>query len=204
MTASLAPKYAVIDNFIAAPLHADLLAFALARPSRFKPTGVQQAGANLIQPKMRQSLRCADQLGPHAPAFSALIHARLGELCAAAGIVPFAVAETELELAAHGDGGFYKVHYDTFTHQGRADGKSDRTLSAVYYFFRQPKGFSGGDLQLHRFGGGLAARIEPCDNRLISFASIAPHEVLPIACPSGKFEDYRFSVNCWLHRPRNQ
>jgi Rps23 Pro-64 3,4-dihydroxylase Tpa1-like proline 4-hydroxylase len=26
------------------------------------------------------------------------------------------------------------------------------------------------------------------------------HEVRPVACPSGRFEDHRFAVNCWLCR----
>lgn len=195
-----APKYAIIDHFLPDCLHAALLAYALANPAKFKPTSVRRAEAGVIDPGVRQSLRCADKLGPHEAAFSAQIHARLPDLCAAIGIAPVDVTETELELAAHGDGGFYKVHFDTFTQEARAAARTDRVVSAVYYFHRQPKGFSGGDLQLHRFGGGLADRVEPRDNRLLAFASIAPHEVLPIACPSGEFADYRFAINCWLHR----
>ncbi len=202
MTPSPAPKYALIDSFLPETVHANLLAFALASQDRFTPTSVRKADVKIIDHSVRQSLRCADKLGPYEADFTAAVQSRLPQLCAAAGIAPFHVAATELELAAHGDGGFYKVHYDTFTHEARADGQSDRVLSAVYYFHREPAGFSGGELQLHRFGGGAAARIAPRNNRLLVFPSIAPHEVLPIACASGEFADYRFSVNCWLHRAR--
>jgi len=204
MNAGPAPHTLVIDAFLPDSLHGRLLAFALARKAAFKPTSVRTGRHDVIDHAVRQSLRCHDGLGPFKEAFSAAVHARLPELCDGLGIAPFVIAKTELELAAHGDGGFYKVHFDTFTQDARLAADTDRAVSAVYYFYRQPKGFSGGELQLHRFGGGLAEKLEPRDNRLVSFASIAPHEVLPIACPSGQLEDYRFAVNCWLHRARGQ
>jgi Rps23 Pro-64 3,4-dihydroxylase Tpa1-like proline 4-hydroxylase len=41
------------------------------------------------------------------------------------------------------------------------------------------------------------ADIEPGQNRLVAFPSWAPHEVMPISCPSRRFIDSRFAVNCW-------
>ena len=61
-------------------------------------------------------------------------------------------------------------------------------VSGVYHFHREPKALSGGGLRLHRFGATLKA----------------PHEVRPVACPSMAFADSRFSVNCWIYRPRDQ
>jgi len=202
MSPGPAPRTLQIDGFLPQALHDELLAFALASEDQFKPTSVRRGDGGVVDHAVRQSLRCKTGLGPFAEPFTKAVHARLPELCEALGVAPFAVASTELELAAHGDGGFYKVHLDTFTQDARLAADSDRAISAVYYFYRQPQGFSGGELQMYRFGGGLAERIEPRDNRLACFASIAPHEVLPIACPNGRFEDYRFAVNCWLHRPR--
>ena len=204
MPPSPAPRSLVIDAFLPDELHGRLLAFALASRAAFKPTSIRRGEQGVVDQGVRQSLRCAGGLGPLEEDFSAAVHAHLPELCEALGVAPFVLAKTELELAAHGDGGFYKVHFDTFTQDARLASDTDRAISAVYYFYRQPKAFSGGELQLHRFGGGLADRLDPCDNRLVSFAAIAPHEVLPIACPSGQFEDYRFTVNCWLHRARGQ
>ncbi|MFM5916878.1 MAG: 2OG-Fe(II) oxygenase [Novosphingobium sp.] len=203
MTASPAPKCLIIDPFLGDDLHDALLAFALGEQDAFKPTTIRRGKDGVEDQAVRQSLRRQGGLGPFEGPFTAAVHARLPELCRALGVSPFEIAKTELELAAHGDGGFYKVHLDTFTQDARLAADTDRAISAVYYFHRQPKGFVGGDLQMHRFGGGLAERIEPADNRLAAFASIAPHEVLPIKCPSGRFEDYRFAVNCWLHRSRD-
>jgi Rps23 Pro-64 3,4-dihydroxylase Tpa1-like proline 4-hydroxylase len=74
-----------------------------------------------------------------------------------------------------------------------------RTVSGVYYFYRQPKAFDGGELRLYAFGEEAFVDIEPSENAFVAFPSFAAHEVLPVTCPSGAFEDSRFSVNCWLH-----
>ena len=85
---------------------------------------------------------------------------------------------------------------------GDPSGTQDRLLSAVYYFHREPKGFSGGQLRLHRFGSngepGDYVDIEPERNSLVVFPSWTTHEVRTVHCPTGQFADYRFAVNCWL------
>jgi Rps23 Pro-64 3,4-dihydroxylase Tpa1-like proline 4-hydroxylase len=35
-----------------------------------------------------------------------------------------------------------------------------------------------------------------------SFPSWAPHEVMPISCPSKRFTDSRFAINYWVYRAR--
>ena len=112
------------------------------------------------------------------------------------------MARCETEVVAHGDGGFYRPHLDTFTQADRDSSGTDRALTLVWYFNRVPQAWSGGELQLYRFGGGLADSIAPRHNMLVAFPSIVLHEVRPVAVPSGRFEDCRFAVNCWLHRTR--
>lgn len=91
---------------------------------------------------------------------------------------------------------------------GASNGQ-DRVLSAVYYFYREPKGFSGGALRLYRFGARPAEAngdpsnwvdVEPHRNSLVAFPSFALHEVLNVDCPSGSFENFRFALNCWFCR----
>jgi len=108
-----------------------------------------------------------------------------------------------LELVAQGDGGFFAKHGDTYRSDPRARG--DRMISAVFYFHRAPKAFSGGQLRLHGLSastGEVARDIEPLQGRLVVFPSWWPHEVLRVSCESGAFEDSRFSLNCWIHRAR--
>jgi SM-20-related protein len=120
----------------------------------------------------------------------------------------------ELELAAHGHGAHYLPHLDIAVGEDRlplgAWEGEDRALSAVYYFHREPKGFSGGELRLYRFGSmwncdesdaDSYVDLQPHNNSLVVFQSWAMHEVRRVSCPSGDFKDYRFALNCWYCRP---
>lgn len=104
-----------------------------------------------------------------------------------------------MELAAHGDGDFYRRHIDTFI-RGEVTG-TDRVLTAVYYFHARPKAFTGGELRLHSFrspdDGGSWVDIEPAHDSLLLFPAWAPHEVRPVSCPGGDFAQSRFAINCW-------
>jgi SM-20-related protein len=78
-----------------------------------------------------------------------------------------------------------------------------RVVSAVYYFHRLPKSFSGGALRVYPLAGreksNTFVEIEPVNDTLVFFPWWFPHEVLPVVCPSGQFEDSRFAVNCWVY-----
>jgi Rps23 Pro-64 3,4-dihydroxylase Tpa1-like proline 4-hydroxylase len=41
--------------------------------------------------------------------------------------------------------------------------------------------------------------VEPLHNSLVVFPAWLPHEVLKVSCPSGRFADSRFAINCWFH-----
>jgi len=110
----------------------------------------------------------------------------------------------EIELVAHGDGGFYHRHIDTFTGSGRSR-SGDRVVSCVYYFHSRPKQFAGGELRLYPLPTRVAPAPEPIDvapehDTLVAFSSWMPHEVMPTVCPTKQFKDYRFSINCWVYQ----
>ena len=191
-------------DFVAADECAALLDWALANKARFMP-GVLRKG--VVQPEVRRS-RVLRDLGELRP----LLKQRLLDQCARLvddlSMAPFVAGHVELELAAHNDGDSFVLHTDTYTGDDRPE-RGDRMVSGVYYFHREPKAFSGGSLRLHRFGATLEAPrdfldVEPEQNSLVVFPSWAPHEVRPVACPSKSFADSRFSVNCWIYRPRGQ
>lgn len=152
------------------------------------------------------------KLGPMRPLLEARLRAMLPDILAAAGSKPFEPDSIELEAAAHGDGAFFSRHSDIPLGAGRSplggdgSGPQDRLVSAVLYYHREPKGFSGGALRLYRFGAGEAAgeedyvEVEPLGNSLVVFPSWALHEVRPVSCPSGRFEDHRFAINAWFCR----
>ncbi len=115
-------------------------------------------------------------------------------------LVPLELAESQ--LTASNDGHYFKQHQDSGTEITTAP----RVLSTVYYFHREPKGYAGGELRLYDrleqsgqcWPADHFVEVEPRSNRLVVFASENYHELSPIRCPSGKFEDSRFAVTSWL------
>ena len=196
----LAP-YRVIPDFLGADLVAELLAFARDHEAAFAPTGVGGGAGRVTDPQIRRS-RGLRALGRFRPLLKARLRERAPALIAALRMSPFEVSRIELELVAHGDGAFYKRHIDTATSSG---GEHMRVLSAVYYFHRQPKPFTGGALRLHAIGDDARfVDIEPLCDGLLIFPAWAPHEVMPVSVPSGRFADSRFAINCWLKQRRPQ
>jgi SM-20-related protein len=192
-----APPCHVIDDFLDDALHGRLLEWVLANERRFAPAPVYRSGEQGVARNNRSNLRLRD-FGPADGALRAALLEALPGISAALGSTAPERPHLELELTAYGDGDFYHAHVDTIAqHQGRGAGPT-RTISAVYYFHRQPKAFDGGALRLLPWEGEVGTRdIAPADNRLAAFLSWSRHEVLPVRCPSGAFADSRFAINCW-------
>ncbi len=196
------PAHRVIHAFLPQDMVEGLIEHARANQSRFEPTGVAN-GVNLVF-RISSATRF---LGGFRPLLGQRILDIVPRLTAELQMKQFAPHRIELELVAHNDGAFYTRHIDTLTLQAGAG--FTRALSGVYYFHRAPKAFTGGALRLYpvsRYAVGRSADIQPEHNTLLLFPSVAPHEVLPVQCPSGEFMDSRFAINCWVHtlRPHGQ
>lgn len=193
-------------DFLDAAEQEALLEWAIANAGRFKPAGLDNLG---VDRKHRIAERLTD-LGPHRPMIERRLKENLPDILRRTGSKPFEIEYFELEIAAHGDGAFFALHNDMPVGPGRKPlggdgrGKQDRLVSAVYYFHRAPKRFSGGTLRLYRIGDregtGDYVEFEPERNSLVVFPSWVRHEVRPVSCPGCGFEDYRFAVNAWLCR----
>lgn len=198
------PSFHRYADFLDPPQEAALLEWTLAQQERFSPSKVSD---KVYDPARRTSVRIRD-LGPTKRWFEEEIHDFAPNFFRDTGTKPFEIEYLELEIAAHGDGAHFATHTDIpigpgrMTLGGGSSDQQDRLLSAVYYFHHEPKGFSGGQLRLHRFGSngdpGDYVDVEPERNSLVVFPSWTSHEVRVVQCPSGKFEDHRFAVNCWL------
>ncbi len=198
---TIMPPYLVLRDFLPEETAAALLDFALAHEADFKPTKTGRGEAGGVRPEIRVSTGLRD-LGPFKPILKDRLHALVPELVGRLRATPVDDPKFELELVAHNDGAFYKHHIDT---QTASDRQYVRVLSGVYYFHAAPKAFSGGALRLYAIGdteNKTFVDIEPAHNTLLVFPSWAPHEVMPISCPSGRFADSRFAINCWMHRKR--
>jgi Rps23 Pro-64 3,4-dihydroxylase Tpa1-like proline 4-hydroxylase len=184
--------------------HRALLEWTVASRERFEPA---RLGGQIVDPERRIAERLND-LGPHRPVLERRLKQALPDIFRRTGTRPFEIEYFELEVAAHGDGAFFAHHSDIPLGPGRRPlggdkkGTHDRLISAVYYFHREPKLFSGGRLRLYRLGDHKAAgdfvEFEPEQNSLVVFPSWARHEVRRVSCPDCSFEDYRFAVNAWL------
>jgi SM-20-related protein len=191
------PPCHVADDFLRQPLHDGLLDWTLANQARFTPAPVYRAAGQEVASDTRSNLRLRD-LGPLEEELTAALLAALPDIARGLGCAMPDRPSLELELSAYGDGDFYHAHLDTVAGARAAAAGPARTISAVYYFHRQPKGFDGGALRLLPWEGEAGARdIAPDDNRLAAFLSWSRHEVLPVRCPSGDFADSRFAINCW-------
>ena len=188
-------------DFLPVEEHRAILDWALANQASFAPSRV---GSGKLRSDFRSS---ATAMAPHYPwkdRFRQRVRDAVPELARELGVAGFEVADIQLSLIAYNDGDFYREHVDTESSRDRADIErvGDRVLSAVYYFHREPRAYSGGALRLHAFNPAseLFEDVAPEQNSLTAFASFARHEVRPVICPSRRFEDSRFAINCWVRR----
>ena len=114
---------------------------------------------------------------------------------------PVSRTEVEMTVTNHLDGGFHKAHRDD------GYGAPKRVMTCVFYFFREPKGFEGGELLLHDETAGrrrtdpLAfTRFAPVVNSAVFFPASGLHEVLPITTSAADPLNSRLTVNMFFHR----
>jgi SM-20-related protein len=116
---------------------------------------------------------------------------------------PFPISRFETQTTASNHGDFFHCHVDN-----GAEAVAAREITFVYFFHREPKQFSGGELRIYdsrRENDNYVPTanyrtIVPEQNQLVLFASGLSHEITPVDCPSGQFADSRFTVNGWVHK----
>ncbi|TRX01762.1 2OG-Fe(II) oxygenase [Candidatus Methylobacter oryzae] len=197
--------YHVVPNFLGNDWVERLLAYAVEHQSSFVASGLGYRANARLDPSVRISSTLRN-FGALRAELESLFRAAMPQAVSELRLSPFELSTCEIELVAHGDGAFFKRHIDTITQADDPDIKNHRVLTGVYYFHSVPKCFSGGQLRMHALvpqeqGGGFID-IEPERDQLVLFPAWAPHEVLPVSCPSQAFEHARFAINCWYRRPR--
>lgn len=193
----LVSNYVQFDQFLSAEEHQQLLEYVIQQQAEFVPTTTFTGENNYRESVVLYSF----------PKYAELIADRLQtvlpEVLHRLSIAPFTPSEIEAQLTAHNDGQFYKVHNDN----GSPD-TATRELTYVYYFYREPKPFTGGELVIYDskllnnyyVQADTHKVVEPRNNSIVFFLSRYMHEVLPIRCPSGQFSDSRFTINGWIRR----
>jgi Rps23 Pro-64 3,4-dihydroxylase Tpa1-like proline 4-hydroxylase len=189
-----------INDFFTPEEYENLLAFTITKESKFVPTTTMNKDDKIY----RRSLVLYYY---DFPEFYELILNKvqkiLPEILTKINYPEFSLGEIECQLTAHNDNHYYKVHQDNATQE-----LASRELSYVYYFYRLPKNFSGGELKLYntKIDNNISCpaetyhTIEPINNSLVLFPSSYHHEILPVKCTSHKFADSRFTLNGWINK----
>jgi SM-20-related protein len=190
--------FITIDRFLGEDAAEELLRRALARESYFVPSKVKLGETSSVDPTHRIVLVDIDSAPWRARLESAMREA-MDAAMPRLGIVNIRSYRIELEIGWCGNGGFFKVHTDTFS-----NGEEDqRIVTMVYYLHHRPKAFTGGQLRLFGLGereGHCIGEIEPAFDSAVIFPSWIPHEILPVVTDSHQFSAGRFAVTCWLRR----
>jgi Rps23 Pro-64 3,4-dihydroxylase Tpa1-like proline 4-hydroxylase len=192
-------RYVCFHDVLGEPAKARLLGEAIARESKLVPSRV--AGD---VPDYRRS-RLISQPGDLTAGVVGRVRELIPELCERLEVATFPVGRIEAQLTVHNDGDYYRAHTDNGTDETRT-----REISYVYYFHRQPKRFTGGELALYDSrlddsrrlvpAGPPVAVIEPVDDSLVVFPSSCLHEVRPVRLASPELADGRFTINGWVRR----
>lgn len=195
----LPASYVQIDNFLSPEENREALNIALSNQQQFIASTTTTNAENYRQswvlyatlfPEFYEVLK--KKILKTVP--SAIAQLKMSE---------FLISKVEMQLTAHNDGCYYKVHNDS-----GSEATATREITYVYYFCQEPPKFSEGALRLYdtELKEGNASQyntfkdIEPRNNRIVFFNSRCKHEVLPVRCPSRKFEDSRFTLNGWIRR----
>ena len=191
--------FVTMAGFLPKERCSELLAFALANRERFRPApyaGLAQRkhfvrdpsnGRFLIEPQiMNAEVR---------PWFEAWLRGAFAQALPRLRMREPSDWRLEIGLTAYcGGGRFFFKHRDDGERGGRI-----RTLCYAYYFHRQPRSFSGGELLLHDDDGTRNfTRIEPQHNSMVFFPAACLHQVRP-SSDVAHFADARFALNGWLN-----
>lgn len=195
--------YVQFDDFLSTEDYAALEAIIRDKQTLFQATSVVREDKSQ-QAKTRQSVVLYESNFPKlAERIKKQVLDTLPTACQQLKHPTFQPNTIVAQLTAHNDGCFYKRHSDAATPQ-----TATREMTYVYYFYREPQAFSGGELRLYDTelnndkpsSRGTYQTINPRNNSIIFFNSRCLHEVMPVKCPSQQFLDGRFTVNGWIRR----
>ncbi|MFN5981358.1 MAG: 2OG-Fe(II) oxygenase, partial [Pseudanabaena sp.] len=158
--------YALINEFLSPSQLSELLRYSINKQPEFIPT---TNSAN--DPSYRRSFYL-----PYFPEFSELminlVWKITPQILTHLGMSNFAIGQIESQMTAHNHGNYYKIHNDN----GSPD-TATRSLTYVYYYYREPKAFTGGELVIYdskiENGFSVAAKshkvIQPQNKTIIFF-----------------------------------
>jgi len=192
--------YMLIEGFLEPEFNEEILNYIIENEKEFSYSKTSNRVYHETDAPQIKSMTLFD-IGPLKKRVEEKIAELFPTMISQLQISPFKPYKIETEFGAYGDGAFFGNHVDTVTYEKAT---SYRIISAIYYLHSLPKKFSGGALRLHPlpFGADMdePREIIPENNLLVVFPSFAPHEVLPVVAPGLDFKDWRFAINCMIHK----
>ena len=196
-SAATKPKFVLLEEFLFPDELSALLQYAISREPDFQAGTVitaESEGAVMLDHRRSRLLY---ELGPFLSLVTDRVRHFLDYTLQRLAHAPFPVLDIDAGLAASNDGDFFGPHRDVDA------ANSTREISYVYYFHREPKAFSGGELRIYEEGSWNHDVIVPGQNFVVFFPAAAIHEVSVVHCPSRDFADSRFALNGWIHCDRS-
>jgi len=200
----LSAQCLVLDEFLTLAELNTLRQYVLEQEMRFEISEVVAPGitGGAVDYEHRRS-RVLMDLGGHEKVIVDRLLACLPRILEKWGRDPFPISRVETQTTASNHGDFFHCHIDN-----GAEAVATREITFVYFFHREPKQFSGGELRIYdsrRENDNYVPTanyrtIVPEQNQLVLFASGLSHEITPVECPSGAFADSRFTINGWIHK----
>ena len=185
-----AAPFVHIRDFLSNAERERLLSAALATQEFFAPARTGRGADRKVRPLQRGALavrlphragECAwlvPKLREALPMVSTLLRIDSLDLC-----------RMDVAMVAHPDGGFGACHCD------------DTSLSAICYFHRDPRPFSGGDLLLYdtevetgRCSASEFSRVVPLGCSVVFYPGRYAHEVAAVGCAPGGSGEVDFAA----------
>ena len=186
-----AAPFVIIEEFLPREEHAALVPLVLDQHDQFDTSLV---GEGEYRPEQRESLTLPGPR-PEKRQFRRRINAVLSNVIQCLGHSSFDIDFVEVKIRAYRDGDFFEVHQD-------CSELNRREISYVYFFHREPRRYTGGDLLLmdtdveqNTYTEAGFTRIVPQNNAVVFFPSRYYHAAVPVSCPSRDFGDSRFVIN---------
>ena len=203
--------YIVIRNVFPKEINKKILDEAISNKKNFNPSSVGGKENNIIKKTRSNISSFYDEVYASDRTKSILLktmdnffsHSSIGAILSSSRIPLNEFSGTNVHETQVSRYGNDKQKYDW--HCDSSDKK--RIITMVYYMNKEPKKYTGGEIQLSRspcmFGKLVDDKkdntitITPENNMMVIFAGNDSHRVLQTTSPK-KFEGGRFSVNCWI------
>ena len=158
----------IVEDFIGEAGAQLLLQYAIAHESGFLPSKVALTYGGGIIDESRRASKVNSDIDSLMPLIEPVIKKAVDDAIPKLGLVNLDSYLLEPEISWHGDGGFFKMHVDTLRYRA-----NQRVMTMVYYFYKEPKAFTGGQLRLYGLGANanscIYEEIEPRLDRAVFF-----------------------------------